>query len=277
MMKEKIAIFSAILLGLAVGSYATISFIIDAFIVPDLTGMIIDLVIMGFSYLTLWMGIKYETMEKIAKKTLDTEWDYKLDPVIDLLTDTIGRFDNMEMEMMKVNRKIDTSLDYVTKLQDMNAESVLIYPGASFKFLIKVLVMIIFTFSALVYVSEYPLSIVHYFMLVMFLLWWALFTSEYHLFNNQKAWVWALAPIMTVPVGGLILDATLGVNNMIGILFLALLIYAYVYYQWASFETTGFKLFDIQKIKQFIINHSDTFFQKQKVHPKINKKWVDLG
>src|SRR5574341_1196682 len=105
-----------------------------------------------------------------------------------MLTDTIGRVETMEMDIMRTNRKIDTTLDYMTKMQNMDASSVYIFPGASFKFISKVLVLIVFTFSALVYVSEYPLSIVHYFILVIYLAWWALFTSEYHLFENKNAW-----------------------------------------------------------------------------------------
>ena len=63
-MKEKIAVFGAILLGVVVGLFATISLIIDAFVLDNLAGTIIDLVVMGFSYLTAWMSIRYVLMEK---------------------------------------------------------------------------------------------------------------------------------------------------------------------------------------------------------------------
>ncbi|MDL5502949.1 MAG: hypothetical protein QSU88_07010, partial [Candidatus Methanoperedens sp.] len=75
---------------------------------------------------------------------------------------------------MQTNRRVDTTLDYVTKMQDMDASKVYIFPGASFRFIAKVLVVIVFTFSALVYVAEYPLGIVHYFILIIYLIWWAL-------------------------------------------------------------------------------------------------------
>lgn len=276
-MKDKIAVISAILLGLVVGLFATISLIINAFIIDNLIGTFIDLIVMGFSYMTLWIGVRYILMEKLANDKMDREWDYKIKPVMNLLTDTIGRFNAMEMELMKTNRKVDTTLEYVAKIQDMDASSVYIFPGASFKFITKVLVLIVFTFSALVFVVEYPLGIVHYFILVIYLSWWALLTSEYHLFDNKTAWIWALGPIMTVPVGGIILDATLGPNNMIGILFFFLFIYAYSYYSWAAYVTIGFKLIDIQKIKDYIISHTDTYFEKEKAERKINRKWIDGG
>jgi hypothetical protein len=276
-MKDKIAVFSAILLGLVVGLFATVSLVIDAFIVDNLAGTIIDLIFIGFSYMTAWIGIRYVLMEKIARDKMDKEWDYKIQPLANLITDTIGRFNAMELEIMKTNRKVETALDYVTKMQDMDASSVYILPGASFKFITKVLVLIIFTSSALIYVAQYPLGFVHYFILVIYLLWWALFTSECHLFNNKTAWIWALTPIMTIPVGGIILDATLGLNNMVGILFFFMFIYAYSYYSWATSVTIGFKLIDIQKIKDYLIKKIESEIQQEKVERKINRKWIDAG
>ncbi len=276
-MKDKIAVFSAILLGVVVGLFATISLIIDAFILDNLVGTLIDLIVMGFSYMTAWIGVRYVLMDRIAKDKMNEEWDYKLKPVVNLLTDAIGRIDSMELEIMRSNRKVDTTLDYITKMQDMDASSVYIFPGASFKFISKVLVLIVFTLSALVYVAEYPLGIVHYFILVIYLMWWALFTSEYHLFNNKNAWIWALVPIITVPTGGIILDATLGVNNMIGILFFLMFIYVYSYYSWSAYVTIGFKPFDLQKIRDYLIKNMDTYVQQKKVERKINRKWFDAG
>ncbi len=276
-MKDKIAVFSAILLGIVVGLFATVSLVIDAFMLDNLTGTLVDLIIMGFSYMTAWIGIRHALMEKIANDKLDKEWDYKIEPIVKMLTDTVGRMNAVEMQLMQTSNKVDTTLDYMTKMQDMDASKVYIFPGASFKFLAKVLVLIIFTFSALVYVAEYPLSIVHYFILVIYLLWWALFTSEYKLFNSTTAWIWALAPIMTVPVGGIILDSTLGVNNMVGILFFFMFIYAYLYYSWAAYVTVGFKLVNLSKIRDYIISHSDTYLEQKKAERKIDKKWIDAG
>ncbi|VVB86957.1 Uncharacterised protein [uncultured archaeon] len=276
-MKDKIAVFSSILLGIVVGLFATVSLVIDAFMIDNLTGTLIDLIIMGFSYMTAWIGIRHALMEKLANDKMDREWDYKIEPIAKMLTDTVGRMNAVEMQLMETSQKVDTTLDYMTQMQDMDATKVYILPGVSFKFITKVLVLIIFTFSALVYVVEYPLSIVHYFILVIYLAWWALFTAEYKLFDNKTAWIWALTPIMTVPVGGIILDSTLGVNNMVGILFFFMFIYAYLYYSWAAYMTVGFKLIDLSKIRDYIIRHSDTYLEQKKAERKIDRKWIDAG
>jgi len=276
-MKDKIAVFSAILLGAVVGLFATLSLIIDAFILDNLIGTLIDLIIMVFSYMTAWIGVRHVLMQKIANDKMDKEWDYKIKPLMNMLTDTVGRINAMETQVMQTNRRVDTTLDYVTRMQDMDASKVYIFPGASFMFIVKVLVVIVFTFSALVYVAEYPLGIVHYFILVLYLIWWALLTSEYKLFNNKIAWVWALAPIMTVPVGGIILDAAWGPNIMMGILFLLMFFYVYFYYSWAAYVTVGFKLIDLKILRDYIIKNMDTIIEQEKTERKINRKWIDAG
>lgn len=276
-MKDKIAVFSAILLGVVVGLFATLSLIIDAFIINNLIGTIIDLIVMVFSYMTAWIGVRHVLMEKIANDKIDKEWDYKIKPLVNMLTDTVGRMNAMEVQVMQTNRRVDTTLDYVTKMQDMDASNVYIFPGASFKFIAKVLVVVVFTFSSLVYVAEYPLGIVHYFILVIYLIWWALLTSEFKLFNNKIAWIWALAPIMTVPVGGIILDAAWGPNIMMGILFLILFIYVYSYYSWASYVTVGFKLVDLKIIRDYLIKNMESHIEKEKRAPRLNRKWIDVG
>jgi hypothetical protein len=276
-MKDKIAVFSAILLGAVVGLFATLSLIIDTFVLNNLSGMLIDLIIMVFSYMTTWIGVRHVLMQKIANDKMDKEWDYKIKPLMNMLTDTVGRINAMETQVMQTNRRVDTTLDYVTKMQDMDASKVYIFPGASFKFIAKVLVVIVFTFSALIYVVEYPLGIVHYFVMVIYLIWWALLTSEYKLFNNKTAWLWALAPIMTVPVGGIILDAAWGPNNMIGILFFILFFYIYFYYSWATYVTVGFKLIDMKMMKDYILKNMDTYFEQEKTQRKINPKWIDIA
>lgn len=277
-MKEKIAVFSAILLGLAIGLWATVSLVIDAFMIDNLIGTLIDLIIMGFTYMTAWIGVRYILKGKITNNKMDKEWDYKIKPVVKMLTDTVGRMNAIEQEVMKNNRKIDTTFDYVPKMRGMDASSVYIFPGINLKFLTKVIILNVFIMWALTYTAKYPSQdIVPYIITFIYLLWWVLFTSEYHLFNNHTAWIWALVPIMTVPFGEGILDATLGINIAVGIMFFFMLIYAYSYYSWGIHITIGFKLLDDNKIKDYIINNADTYFKQKKVKSKINRKWIDTG
>ncbi len=277
-MKEKIAVFSAILLGMLVGLFATRSLVIDAFIIDNPAGTFIDLIVMGFSYITAWIGIWYILKEKIALDEQNKYWNYKVQPLVDKLTDSIGRINAIEQELTNNNRKIDTTFDYVPKMRGMDISSAYILPGITFKFLTKVIVLMVFIMLALTYAAKAPSQdIISYLILVLYLLWWALFTSEYHLFNNKTAWLWAFAPVMTIPFVGGIIDATNGVNVMVGILFFFMFIYAYSYYSWCVNITIGFKLFDNNKVKGYIINNADTYFQQKKVKSKINRKWIDAG
>ena len=247
-MKISIPTICNILLGGIIAIGSTASLVIDLTSTQNIVGIGIDLLVMFVSYMTVWNAISAHLEEKIARKKMEIEWDYKVKPLTNLLLNTIDRMNKVEEKVTNTDLKINTTLNYVMNAQDMDASKVYILPGASFRFICKVMVLIIFTFSSLIYTTAYPLSFIHYFILVVYLCWWALFTSEYNLYKNTTAWMWGLAPIMIVPTIGIILDSTIGLNYMIGIMFFCLFLYAYFYYAWSCFEATGYKLIDPEPI-----------------------------
>ncbi len=243
-----ISSISSILLGGIIALISTFSFIVDILTTRNPIALLIDIVVMTLSYLTVWQGVYYTILDRIAKEKMEEQWDHSIQPILDVLTETSGRIDSIEEEIVRTNQKVNTTLDYFMRSQDMDASRTFILPGISFKFISKILVLIFFTFSALVYVSSYPLGIVHYFILAIYLTWWAFITSEFKLFSNSTAWTWAIAPVLVIPAVGIIMSAIYGLNIMIGILFLALLLYVYFYYSWASFVATGYKLIDLKAV-----------------------------
>ena len=238
----------SIILGGIIALFSTFSFIVNILTTLNPIALLIDIVIMTISYLTVWQGIYYSILNRIAKEKMEEQWDFSIEPILNRILETSCRIDSMEEEMARTNRKLDTTLDYVMRSQDMDASRTYIIPGTSFKFISKILVLIFFTFSALVYVSEYPLGIVHYFILAIYLTWWAFITAEFKLFGNSTAWTWAIAPVLIIPSVGIIMSAVYGLNIMIGILFLALLMYVFFYYSWASLVATGYKLIDLKSV-----------------------------
>jgi len=247
-MKISIPTICNILLGGIIAIGSTASFVIDLTSTQNIVGIGIDLLVMFVSYMTVWNAISAHIEERIARKKMEMEWEYKVKPLTNLLLETITKVNKMEERVCKTSLKLDSTLNYVMSTQDMDASKVYILPGASFKFICKVMVLIIFTFSALIFTTAYPLSFIHYFILVVYMCWWTLFTSEYKLFNNTTSWVWGLAPIMIVPTIGIILDTTIGLNYMIGIMFFCLFLYAYSYYAWSCYTATGYKLINPEPI-----------------------------
>lgn len=247
-MKPTIPTICTILLGGIVSIGSTASLVIDITSTQNIVGIVIDLIVMFISYMTVWNAISSHIEAKIARKQMEIEWDYKVKPLTNILMETITKVNKLELEIMNTNLKINTTLDYVMKTQDMDASKVYIVPGASFKFICKVMVIIIFSFYSLFYTTSYPLSFIHYYITGIYVVWWILFTSEYKLFKSDKAWIWGITPILIVPALSMILDATIGLNYMIGVLFFGLIIYAYSYYVWSCFKSTGYKLIDPEPI-----------------------------
>ncbi len=238
----------SILLGGVIGMISTASFIIDIISTQNPIAIGIDLIIMMISYLTVWQGLYFSIATRIANDRMQEQWEYRIRPFINMLTDTAGKIEELEREMAETNMQVKTTMDYVVKSRDIDTSKAYILPGVSFKFIAKILVLIMFTFSSLVYISSYPLGIVHYFIMLIYLVWWLSITAEYKLFGRTIAWIWGIAPVLVIPSIGIILSAIYGLNIMIGILFVALLVYVYAYFTWASISTTGFNLIDLKPV-----------------------------
>lgn len=247
-MKPTISTICTLLTGLGISIFSSSSLVIDLTQTQNITGIGVDLLFLFLGLMVTWNAISSHLEAKIARKQMEQEWEYKVQPLTNLITDAVGRINKLETDVMNTNLKVNTTLDYVMKAQDMDASKVYILPGASFKFVCKVMAMIIITSYSLFFTTTYPLGIIHYSILIIYLAWWGLFTSEYKLFQNTTSWVWGIAPIMIVPTMGIILDSTLGLNYMILILYTGLTIYAYSYYTWTCFTATGYKLIDIEPL-----------------------------
>jgi len=238
----------SILLGGIIAIVSTVSFVIDIISTQNLIAIVLDLVVMTISYLTVWQGLYFSIATKIANDRMEEQWKIKIDPLIKLIEQTAGKIDEIEKDVATTNVKLNTTMEYIMQTRDMDASKAYIVPGMSFRFISKILVLISFTFASLVYVSSYPLGIVHYFIMVIYLIWWLFITIEYKLFGSTTAWIFVIIPLLLIPSLGIIISAVYGLNIMIGILFLALFIYIAVYYTWASYSTTGYSLIDMKQI-----------------------------
>lgn len=258
-----ISTVSSVILGSILAVVATFSFAID--IIGSINDkeirfipLTIDIIFMVLAYSTAWQGIYHIMYQQFTRKKMEMEWDYKVKPVIELMQDTVGRINKLEKDVLDTNLQTASTLEYFISSQQIDASKAFIYPGTSFKLIAKIMMLIVITSASLVYVSEYPLGIIHYFILLLYLMWWLLFTSEYKLFSKTTAWVWAVAPILIIPTMGIILDVTLGLNNMIAILFASMLVYAYSYYWWCCYVSTGFNIMNLRPIIKFLINKKDS-------------------
>lgn len=248
------SVICTILLGGAIAIGSSASLVIDVTTTLNPVAIGLDLLVMLISYLTIWNGISSYLINMVAKKQMEQEWEYRVQPMMQMFADTAGRIDKIEQDVLSTNLKVNSTLDYIVKSQDMDASKTMILPGVSFKFITKILVLIVFTFSSLVYATEFPMGFVHYFILGMYLIWWIVLTAEYKLFEKTEAWVFAVAPVMIIPTLGIIMTDTIGINNMIGILFFGMFVYAYSYFTWASYTTTGYKLIDPKPIIYILKN-----------------------
>lgn len=244
----KISSICTTILGGIIALIATLSLGINLISDQNIIAIGLDLLVIFVSYMTTWQGVSSIVEDRITSKKIHEE----IKPMVNLLEETLGKVNGIEKELLTTNLKVNTTMEYVMKSQDMDASKVYILPGISFKFMIKVFSMILLTFGTLVFVTEFPVGVVHYLILVIYMAWWYLITSEFKLISNSTSWIWGVTPILIIPTLGIMLTSLVGINYMIGILFMMMFAYVYLYYSWASYLTTGYKLIDLKPIKYMI-------------------------
>ena len=87
---------------------------------------------------------------------------------------------------------------------------------------------------------EFLFGMANYATLALYIFWWLFISSEFNIYNKTTSWVILFIPILLVPVGVMILDIIFfEINEVIGIFFIGLGLYAFFYYLWALYETKG--------------------------------------
>ena len=148
--------------------------------------------------------------------------------------------EELEARLNGIDKKVDAVMEGQVKAA----------PGTSIGFAVKSIFLAIVTMSGFVFMIETLLSpayLAYCAILLFFILWWLLITSEFELFNEAEAWLFVFLPILLVPIGFILTDMVLDYDDTICIFFFVLMIYAFRYYSWAVLRTKGALPFDIRR------------------------------
>jgi len=243
----KLSNICAIIVGGVLTIGASASLVTDITVTHEVIAIGVDLIVLLFGSMTVWSGVSSYMYDHIYKQKMEEQWAYQIRPIIQLLEDNAGRIAHLEQNVTDTNLKVTQMMS-----RDIDASQTHILPGISFKFLSKAMMLTAITTAAIILAVENPLGIVHYIITLFYVAWWLLITIEYKLFFKSTPWLWVAIPLVFVPSLGLILSNSIGLTNMMGLLFLLLFIYAYVYYEWALHTTTGHRLLDIIYLRRLV-------------------------
>ncbi|MBU4491943.1 MAG: hypothetical protein KKD69_05720 [Euryarchaeota archaeon] len=197
---------------------------------------ILGIGVMAGAFLVLKKGTY---LEHIADDTFDEVVYKRLEPVLRDVADVqVGITDvHTQLEMMNLNiEKIGHVKERVTPQEAVPAHT---------SMYVKYIVLINITLATFLFMLQYPLEYIPYAVTIVYIVWWAVITAEFKLWNVESVWIWVFVPILILPVYTIIMNAYLRDYQMFGSLFIGLVIYVFIYYSWCSNMVRGVLPFDL--------------------------------
>jgi len=250
---EKIGLALALLTAIILIGFSFFSIIVDTIFKFDLYGIVLDLIFLGIGiflgYFSVRMYKKSAYYESLVNSAFDEGIYTRLEPVLRKVAETSVEMEDVESRLNKIDHMVQTVLEEQVKMEKSPHAEVekAIAPGTSMGFAMKTILLAIITMSGFFLMIEVNLMGIHYITLIFYVLWWALITGEFELFNNTVAWLTLFAAILLVPFTFMmfhtlftaILEIGVGENVTICIYYAFLWIYAFLYFSWAVYETKG--------------------------------------
>lgn len=186
--------------------------------------------------------LKKEThLEHIADDTFDEVVYKRLEPVLHDVADVQVGLNDVQTKLDMMNLNIE-KMGAVRETITNQAQAAV--PGQSTIY-IKYIVMINITLATFLFMLQYPLEYIPYAVTIVYIVWWAVITAEFKLWNLDSVWMWVFVPILILPVYTIIMNAYLRDYQMFGSLFLGLCAYVFTYYSWCSNTVRGVLPFEL--------------------------------
>ena len=242
---EKIGLAITLFIAIILLGFSLFSLIVDTILKFDLYGILIDLVFLaiGFflGYFSIRMYKKSAYYESLVNSAFDKGIYTRLEPVLRKVAETNVEMESMESRLNKIDRMVQTVIDEQVKTGRKPHSEVekMVVPGTSMGFVVKTIFLTIITMSGFLFMISTSIGAAHFATLLFYVLWWLLISSEFKLFGNTASWLIIFVPILLIPVGFMILDAFMQINNVIALFYACLALYAFLYFSWAVYETKG--------------------------------------
>jgi hypothetical protein len=260
----KIGLGIALIMAIIITGFSFFSLLIDVILKFNLYGILIDLIFLGIGiflgYFSLRMYKNSVYYESLVNSAFDEGVYTRLEPVLRKIAETSVEMEDLEGRLNRIDRKVQTVIDEQVKTEKSPYSEVekMIVPGTSMSFVVKAIFLAIITMSGFLFMifnRPRPLLVAYCAILMFYILWWALISSEFKLFDNSAAWGIAFVPILLVPLSFMILDALLQPNTLVALFYALLVLYVFLYFSWAVYETKGTLPFNLDLSKYIKIKH----------------------
>ncbi len=243
---EKIGLALAMLIAVILVGISVFSLLIDLVLKFNTYGIVVDLIVLSTGILLAYFAIRIYKKSAYYESLVNTAFDKgiytRLEPILRKIAETHVEMESLEGRLGKIDRMVQTLMDeQLEKEQSHVDESISVAHGTSVAFIAKVILLTVVSLAAFITMVETSFEMAHFATLFLFVLWWWLISSEFNVFDNNTAWVALFLPILLVPFSFLFLNIAgiLALNDLLGIFYTILALYAFLYYSWAVYKTRG--------------------------------------
>lgn len=236
---EKAIIAIIILIGIVISLVSLVSMFNDFTQGRNLSYLIVDLAFLLFAAVLIGGGL--QLYRKLMMFTVVTESAFEevvytnLRPLLREIAFSTTELDEVKTRISGLEKKVTHMEDELTKPVEHQAGS----PTDMFMFrkttyYMRSMVVTLFFFGTYLYLLDFNIPNEPYLYTLMYVYWWVFITKEFDLFSRIESWVILGIPILLVPAGALILRTVAGVSLLMGLIFVTVIAYAYLYNQYAK-------------------------------------------
>lgn len=237
---EKAVIAIMVLIGVFIFLVSLVSMYNDFTQGRNLFYLLVDLAFLLFSAVLIGGGLKLYRklmMFYVVTQSAFEEVVYtNLRPLLREIAFSTTELDDVKTRVSGLESKITHMEDELTKPVEYESRE---SPTDTFMFrrtafYMRSMVVALIFFGTYLYLLDFNIPNEPYLYTLMYVYWWVFITKEYELFSRIESWVILGIPILLVPAGALILRTVAGVSLLMGLIFITVIAYAYLYYQYSK-------------------------------------------
>jgi len=244
---EKIGLSITLVAAIILIGFSFFSLIIDIILQFDLYGIAIDLIFLAIGILVGYFSFRIYNKsvyyEGLVSSAFDEGIYTRLEPVLRKVAETHVEMEDLEGRIDKIDHMVQTVIDEQVKTEKHPGIDVekTIAPGTSMGFLAKTIILAMISMSGFMLLIEILFGMAHLVILLFYVLWWLHISSEFKVFDKTTTWVALFVPIILIPFSIMFLNIAglFALDDLIGIFYALLALYAFLYYSWAVYETKG--------------------------------------
>ncbi len=180
---------------------------------------------------SIFVEALYDRLEPLLSDIAETKASY------DILNE---RIDNLNFSMDDIRKSIE--------LGKSSPSSDLIpvqYAIKKITYQFQYTMLTTITLGIYMFMFYNPGVIVPYLSPLVYVIWWAVITSQHDLWEVPKAWYWVALPLLFIPMYTILFTALYTVNLMLLVMYLGLSVYVLAYYVWCEYTARGILPFGI--------------------------------